>query len=149
MTRRLATLATIARLDDRRLRQAAAELVPLQERLAGLEAEATELDRRRQQESAVTLIEAMPYLGRFLATLRRETDRITAARAAVETAVESKRDEVLDAWRDLRSKEQLRDALLARARTEALLADQTESDERGLQSHARRARLSQRQAVPE
>lgn len=147
MKRRLATLATIARLDDRRLRQAAAELAPLQERIAGLEAEAQELDRRRVQESGVTMVEAMPYLGRFLATLRRERDRIAADRAATEQAAEAKRDEVLLAWRDLRSKEQLRDGILARGRQRVLLAEQAESDERGVQAHARLARLIRRQAV--
>lgn len=149
MKRRLATLATIARLDDRRLRQAAAELAPLQARLAALATEAGELDRRRQQESAVTLVEAMPYLGRFLATLRREADRIAADRAVIERAVEAKRDEVLQAWSDLRSKEHLRDALLARARQRAMQAGQAEADERGVMAHARQTRLSQRQGPPD
>lgn len=149
MKRRLATLATIARLDDRRLRQAAAELAPLQARLAALATEAGELDRRRQQESAVTLVEAMPYLGRFLATLRREADRIAADRAAIEGAVEAKRDEVLQAWSDLRSKEHLRDALLARARHRVMQAGQAEADERGVMAHARQTRLSQRQGPPD
>ena len=149
MTRRLATLATIVRLDDRRLRQVAAELAPLQARLAMLAAEADELDRRRQQESAVTLVEAMPYLGRFLATLRREADRMAADRAAIERAVEAKRDEVLRAWGDLRSKEHLRDALLARARQQAMQAEQAEADEHGVMAHARQTRLSHQQGLPD
>ena len=147
MTRRLATLATIARLDDLRLQQAAAELAPLQARLAMLAAEADELDRRRQEESVVTLVEAMPYLGRFLATLRREADRMAADRAAIEQAVAAKHDEVLQAWSALRSKEHLRDALLARARQQALQAEQGEADERGVMAHARKTRLSQRQGL--
>lgn len=148
MTRRLATLATIARLDDQRLRQHAAELVPLQDRAARLLAEVQELDRRRQTESSVTLIEAMPYLGRFLATLRREKDRLDAESRAVAQAVDAKRDEVLSAWRDLRSKEHLQDAIRDAARHKLALADQAEADERAVQSHARRDRLIRKQAVP-
>lgn len=149
MRRRLATLATVARLDDRRLRQHAAELAPLQDHAARLEAEARELDRRRHQESAVTLIEAMPYLGRFLATLRRETDRLSAERARVDRAVEAKRDAVLEAWRDLRAKEELQAALLSRARARVLQAEQEAADEGAVQAHARRARLIRRQDLPE
>lgn len=145
MKRRLATLATLARLDDRRMREAAAELVPLQDRMARLAAEAQELDRRRQQESAVTVVEAMSYLGRFLATLRREMDRIGADSAATGQAAEAKREQVLDAWRDLRPKENLQAALLHRAAQDRLRAEQQEADEQGGQAHARRA-LSRWQA---
>ena len=143
MKRRLATLATLARLDDRRLREAAAELVPLQDRVARLAAEAQELDRRRQQESTVTLVEAMPYLGRFLVTLRRETDRIASDRVKADKAEDSKREQVLDAWRDLRPKESLQTKLLDHARLERLRVEQAELDERGVQAHVRRSRLSQ------
>lgn len=149
MKRRLATLATIARLDDRRLRQSAAELLPLQDKAARLDAEARELDRRRQQESAITLIEAMPYLGRFLATLKRETDRITQDRATLESAIDAKRQEVLAAWRDLRAKEHLQHRIHDRAQAVRIQAEQAEMDERGVLSHARRARLNRRQAVPD
>lgn len=147
MRRRLATLALIARLDDRRLKQAVVELAPLQARAAALAEEQGELDRRRTEESAVTLIEAMPYLGRFLASLRREMDRIDAEGRAVAQAVDAKRDEVLAAWRDLRSKEQMQDAILAAARHSAAVADQAELDERAIQSYSRRDLPSPRQAV--
>lgn len=145
MTRRLATLATLARLDDRRMQAAAAELVPLQDRIARLDAEAQELDRRRLAESAITQVEAMPYLGRFLATLKREMDRIAADRAGSLQAAEAKREQLLDAWRDLRAKEVLRDALLDRARHELEQAEQDAADEQGLL----RAGVSRRPAVPE
>lgn len=138
MKRRLATLATLARLDDQRMRAAAAELAQVQERLAALSAEAQELERRRQVESTVTEIEAMPYLGRFLETLRRERDRIGADSAAATRVAEVKRGEVLDAWRDLRPKEKLQQALRLRLRQERLLAEQQEADERVSQEHGRR-----------
>lgn len=128
------------------MREAAAELVPLQQRAARLAAEAQELDRRRQLESAVTEVEAMPYVGRFLATIRREMDRIRVDRAATEHAVEAKREHVLDAWRDLRPKEKLQATLQDTARLTRLQADQQESDERGGQAHARLA-LSLRRAA--
>lgn len=138
MKRRLATLATLARLDDQRMRAAAAELAQVQERLAALAAEAQELERRRQVESTVTEIEAMPYLTRFLETLRRERDRIGADSAAATRVAEVKRGEVLDAWRDLRPKEKLQQTLRLRLRQERLLAEQQEADERVSLEHGRR-----------
>lgn len=138
MKRRLATLATLARLDDQRMRVAAAELAQVQERLAALSAEAQELERRRQVESTVTEIEAMPYLGRFLEALRRERDRIRADSAAATRVAEVKRGEVLDAWLDLRPKEKLQQALRLRLRQERSLAEQQEADERVSQEHGRR-----------
>lgn len=149
MKRRLATLATLARLDDRRMREAAAELAPLQDRIAQLAAEAQELDRRRRHESTITLVEAMPYLGRFLVTLRREADRIASDRATTQQAEDLKREQVLGAWRDLRPKEALQAKILDQARHERLRAEQVESDERGVQVHVRRARISQQPTVPE
>jgi hypothetical protein len=144
--RRLATLATLARLDDRRMREAAAELVPLLDRAARLASEAQELERRRKLESAVTELAAMPYLGHFLATHRREMDRIRADSAATEEAVEAKRDEVLEAWKDLRPKERLQASLRGGALQKRLQADQEDSDAEGGQAHARRL-LSQRRAA--
>ncbi len=145
MKRRLATLAMVARLDDRRMREAAAELIPLQDRVARLAAEIDALDRRRQEESRVTEVEALPYLGRFLATLRREMDRIGSDMAATEKAADRKREEVLDAWKDLRPKERLQASLLDRAFQERLRVEQVDADERGGQDHARRS-LSRRRA---
>jgi len=149
VTRRLATLALIARLDDQRLQRHAAELTPLQERAARLDAEAQELDRRRREEGAVTAIEAMPYMGRFLATLRRERDRIDRDARTVAQAIDGKRAEVLAAWRDLRSKEALQDRIRAKAEAERQRAEQAETDERALQQYARQTRPSLGQAVPD
>lgn len=146
MKRRLAMLATLARVDDRRMRDAAADLVPLQDRLSRLAQEAAELERRRQQEGSVSAVEAMPYVGRFLTTLRRETDRIRAERVAVEQAAEVKRAQVLDAWKDLRPKERLQAALRDQVRQDLLQAEQHSADETASQSHARRS-LSRRRAA--
>ncbi|WP_374434144.1 flagellar FliJ family protein [Tabrizicola sp.] len=146
MRRRLATLATLARLDDQRMRAAAAELLPLQDRMARLAAETEVLERRRQEESQVTEVAALPYLGRFLATLRRETDRIAAEIAATAQVAEQKREAVLEAWRDLRPKEGLQARLIDRARQDLLRAEQAAADERGAQDHAREA-LTRRRAL--
>lgn len=146
MRRRLATFATLARLDDQRMRAAAAELLPLQDRMARLAAETEVLERRRQEESQVTEVAALPYLGRFLATLRRETDRIAAEIAATAQVAEQKREAVLEAWRDLRPKEGLQARLIDRARQDLLRAEQAAADERGAQDHAREA-LTLRRAL--
>jgi flagellar biosynthesis chaperone FliJ len=146
MTRRLETLAMMGRLHDRRLSLRAAELAPLQDRASGLAAERAELERRRQEETAVALTEAMPYTARFLLTLRRERDRLSAEKAVVDRAVEAKREEVLEAWRDLRSNTHLREAMLARLLHDRRRAEQAEADERGVMDHARAAPVIRRQA---
>lgn len=147
MRRRLATLATLVRLEDRRMRAAAAELQPLMDHVARLDAEAQELDRRRTLESTVTEVEAMPYLGRFLTVVRGEMDRILRERAGAVRAAEQKRDEVVEAWKDLRGKEQLRDGLLDRMRVDLARSEQAQADEQGGQAHWRRS--TARQAGPQ
>lgn len=147
MKRRLATLATIMRLDDQRIKTHAAELVVLQERAASIAQEASELDRRRQTESSVTTIEAMPYLGYFLATLRGEYARLNAERRAVEQAVDAKRDEVLAAWRDYTSKDHLQQAIYVAARQKRAATEQGEMDERTIQSHVRQSLVNRRPIV--
>ena len=131
------------------MRAAAGELQPLQDRIAWLDTEAQELLRRRVSESTVTDVEAMPYLVRFLATVKRELDRIAKDRTGTVRAADAKREEVLVAWKDLRSKALLRSTLLDRVRREALLDEQGTLDERATQDHLRRSRLKRRPSDPE
>ncbi len=146
MTRRLETLAMLGRLHDRELKLRAADLASLQNQASVLDAERAELERRRYEETSVVLTEAMPYTAQFLLTLRRERDRIAVEKEGVESAVEAKRDEVLDTWRDQRCNQHLRDALLARLLQDRRRSEQAEADERGVMDHARAGSIIRRQA---
>ncbi|MFA8386188.1 MAG: hypothetical protein ACEPO2_11235 [Pelagibaca sp.] len=147
MTRRLATLAMLGRLYDRELSLRAADLAALQDQASGLEAQQAELDRRRTEETAVEMTEAMHYTARFLLTLRKERDRLSTEKEGVEKAVEAKREDVLEAWRDLRCNEQLRDTILTRTLEDNQRREQSEADERGTVDHARARSVIRRPAL--
>ena len=147
MTRRLATLAMLGRLYDRKLNLCAADLAALQDQASGLDAQQAELDRRRTEETAVEMTEAMHYTARFLLTLRKERDRLSTEKEGVEKAVEAKREDVLEAWRDLRCNTQLRETILARMLEDTQRRKQSEADERGTVDHARAGSVIRRQAL--
>lgn len=147
MTRRLATLAMLGRLYDRELNLRAADLATLQDQVSGLEAQQAELERRRHEETAVEMTEAMHYTAQFLLTLRRERDRLSTEKEGVEKAVEEKREDVLEAWRDLRCNTQLRETILTRILQDNQRREQSEADERGTVDHARARSVIRRSAL--
>lgn len=137
MTRRLATLALLGRIYDRELHLRAADLAALQDQASRLKAQQAELDRRRLEETAVEMTEAMHYTARFLLTLRRERERLTTEKAGIEQAMDAKREDVLEAWRDDRCNAQLQETTLARIREDNQRREQSEADERGVVDHVR------------
>lgn len=149
MTRRLSTLALLGRLYERELNLRAADLAALQGQASSLEAQQEELDRRRHEETAVEMIEAMHYTAQFLLTLRRERDRLSTEKEDIEKAVEAKREEVLEAWRDLRCNTQLRDTTSTRILEDSQRREQTEADERGVTDHARARSFIRHSALPD
>ena len=137
MTRRLATLALLGRIYGREIHLRAAELAALQDQALRLKAQQAELDRRRLEETAVEMTEAMHYTARFLLTLRRERERLTTEKAGIEQAMDAKREDVLEAWRDDRCNAQLRETTLVRIREDNQRREQSEADERGVVDHVR------------
>ncbi|WP_425051072.1 hypothetical protein [Psychromarinibacter sp. S121] len=129
MTRRDKTYALLARLHNQQMEAQAGQLVSLQGTAAQLEAERAALEESRRAGASVTMIEAMPYRGQFLTTIRRENLRISNQLHDIEKRIEAQRDKVLECYRDARSAELLGEEARSVAQLAAQETAQAEADE--------------------
>lgn len=139
MKRRLKAIATLVRLQDRVLKAEAAALVEMQGRMSVIEASRSELDRMRREECAVTEPAAMPYVAKFLTTVHREDQRLGHAATILSGQMETRREAVLEAYRELKSTEHLEDRIRIDMGKAAEKKEQDEVSERNIVLHARRS----------
>ena len=111
MADRKKTYALLARLHNRELEVQAKTLVDLQGEMARLEAERNLLEQRRKEGASVTMIEAMPYRGKFLDMMRQENVRISNDIDAMASHLEAQRNRVLLCYQDAKSSETLEENL--------------------------------------
>lgn len=95
MNRRIRAIETLRRLEERELDLLSRELCAVRDAKIEAEARITELDRRASIEASSSLPEALPYIGRFLATLRREQSREAARAQQLSGEIETLRDQVM------------------------------------------------------
>lgn len=138
MSRRLRSLNTIIRLRDQELKTHAAELVGMQAALGHLEAGRAELQRMRVEECRVEDPAAMAYVASFLAQTHRQDRLMARQQDALAVEVETKRREVLEAWREGKVVCHLADRVRDDARRKLERGELQASDERTIMSLGRR-----------
>ena len=95
MQRRLQTIETLRRIEERELEVLARELTAAQTIKAQAEAQIVALQSRALHEAKTTEPEALPYIGRFLATIRREQNRAAHEARAVEGRIDNLQSQVM------------------------------------------------------
>lgn len=133
MNRRIKALNTLHQVEERALEALSVQLSTAQNARAAAEARIDALGRRAQSEARCTDQEALPYVGRFMANLRREQARETATCEQLSGQIETLREGVMAHFTAGRTWEKLAgtltsEILTARARAaEAALEDITQS----------------------
>ncbi|RRH75796.1 hypothetical protein [Falsigemmobacter faecalis] len=131
MSRRLQALQLMQRLEDQDLERLSRDLTQAQGLRARAEGEIAALDSRAGLEARSCVTEALPYIGRFLAELRREQDRQRQVTREMTGRIDALRDTVMASFTRGKSYERLGDQIRSSereerlAREEALLADLT------------------------
>lgn len=129
MRKREQTYALLARLHTQEMETEASTLAALQGEADRLVSERNRLDQSRREGASVTMVEAMPYRGRFLNIVRKENQRLSHLIDDVERRIETQRDKVLEAYRDVRSSEKLREDVKDNIRRAIQHSAQSETDE--------------------
>lgn len=140
MKSRIRSLSAISQIRDQALQERSVELNRMQSHLSQIHQVRKELDRVRVEECRVTMIEALPYVGRFLGNIQAEDDRAAAAEVQVTRMIETKREEVLSAWRDVRSVNHVLGSVNQRMAEQAARAEAAATDERNIISYQRSRR---------
>lgn len=131
MTQRLKALSTLKQIESRALQSLSRALSEAQGARAAAEARITALAERAAREAHVSTPEALPYLGRFMATLRREQAREQEICTGLNGRIEGLRDQVMQHYTAGRSWEMLSDRLQSeiteerQRKSEAMLEDMT------------------------
>jgi hypothetical protein len=141
MKRRLSALATLAKIQDRELDVRASRLIELQSQKQHLLQQHEELERRRIDESDVTLPEAMSYLGHFLNSVRSQEAEIARGGKLIDQKIETQRDEVLEIWQEYKTTRHLEEGILERLKSESDAIEQAQMEERSIIFHARTSLL--------
>lgn len=118
MNRRIAALETLRRIEERGLTALAQELTGAQSAQAEALRRVDDLATRAVTEAQAQSLEALPYVGRFLATLRREQGRERHAAQALEGRIEGLRDQVIERFTAERRYGKLSDDLAAKITAE-------------------------------
>lgn len=111
MNKRIQALETLRRLEERELTALSQQLCAAQNARAEAEARIAHLDQRAAHEASSRETEALPYIGRFLATLRREQGREALRAQALGGQIEGLRDEVMDHFTREKTYDQLSQGL--------------------------------------
>jgi uncharacterized membrane-anchored protein YhcB (DUF1043 family) len=138
MADRKKTYALLARLHNRELEVQAKTLTDLQDGMARLEHDRDMLEKHRREGASVTMIEAMPYRGRFLNMMRKESLRITHEIEAVSSKIETQRQRVLGCYQEAKSSETLHDNICAERIASQNAQDQSQLEEQILLRDIRR-----------
>ena len=133
MNRRIKALETLRRLEERELNTLSRELNAAQGAQSQALGRIETLQQRAVTEASTTATEAIPYVGRFLANLRKEQTRETKISRELEGKIEGLRSEVMQRFAtektyDLLAQSQKAEIIAARSRAaEAALEDLTTS----------------------
>ncbi|MCB5410874.1 hypothetical protein [Pseudogemmobacter faecipullorum] len=118
MTPRLKALSTLQQIESRALQSLSRALSEAQGARAASEARIQALGERAAREARVSSPEALPYLGRFMATLRREQGREQATCQQLSGKIDGLRDQVMQHYTAGRSWEMLSERLQEEIATE-------------------------------
>jgi hypothetical protein len=141
MKRRLSALATLAKIQERELDVRASGLIELQSQKQLLLQQHDELERRRIDESYVTLPEAMSYLGYFLDSVHGHEAKIVRDGELIDRKIETQHDEVLKIWQESKTTRHLEEDILERLKSESDAREQAQMEERSVIFHARTSLL--------
>lgn len=137
MRDRIRSLTAISQIRDQALQERSSELTRMQSDLSRIHNIRKDLERARVEECGVTMIEALPYVGKFLGTIAVEDKKAAVAEAQVTRMIEVKREEVLSAWREVRSVNHVLGSLRDTIAVQAIRAENAATDERNIISYQR------------
>lgn len=134
------TLEQLIRLHRHRLRERQKALVALEAKAAHLRQEADGLEARALIEEATAETSELGTFGwgAYLARVKAERTRLSAARAELQDRIEEARTKLKAAFEELKRIEILRDQKLAAAKAEAKKREQQALDEIAMTQHHRR-----------
>lgn len=148
MADRLRALAVLERLRRHEMEAQARELAVLRAQVARLESDRADLLRRLQDEACIVAIEAAPYVGAYIRSVRSEVARLDAALAHAAPEVAAQEEALSARFRDLRTVA----LALSRTREAAMEAqdrcDAAETDALSITRWSRRAGTSAPWQVP-
>ena len=129
MNRRIKSLETLRQIEERGLNAVARDLTQAQTAFARATGRISELDARAVAEARTTTPEALPYIGRFLANLRREQGREAKVAAELEGQIEVLRSEVMRKFTSERTYDKLSQGLQAQIAAERARAAEAAQDD--------------------
>lgn len=124
MSRRLQALQLMQRVEHQELERLSRDLTQAQGLRARAEGEITALDNRAGLEARSVMTEALPYVGRFLAELRREQDRQRQVARDMTGRIDSLRDTVMSSFTRGKSYERLGEEIRSAEHTERLAREE-------------------------
>ena len=137
MKRRAKAIAILAKLQRDELDREAGELNELRARQQSFTDAHNELERRRIEESDIDMPEAIPYLTRFLKSVREEEGRLQKASQEVDLQIERQKEIVTAVWQEGKTTQHLQDEVRAKLRRQREAQEQSETEERNIIRHNR------------
>ena len=116
--RRIEALLTLRRLEERQLNQLSRQLNAVQAAQAQALQDIDTLQKRSEIEAQSRDVEALPYIGKFLAALRKEQGRAQQVSHHLERQIEGLRSEVMQHFGAERSYDRLAQTTLEALRKE-------------------------------
>ncbi|MFC0281195.1 hypothetical protein ACFOHK_07600 [Falsigemmobacter intermedius] len=124
MNRRLQALQLMQRIENQDLERLSRDLNDAQGRRARAEGEIAALDTRAGLEARSVMTESLPYIGRFLAELRREQDRQRQVTREMTGRIDALRDTVMASFTRGKTYERLGDDIRSAQRCERLAREE-------------------------
>lgn len=138
MKKRLAAIATLAKIQKHELETVSSELIALQAHRSELQKSRDELERKRIEEAGVWSIEAAPYIKTFLESIQKETSQIDQASKTVDERIEQTKTEVIAAWSETKKTDHLETNILQKLKKEQEDREQSQREERTIFEFGRR-----------
>lgn len=135
-------MEAISRIRNHELKGKSADLTRMQSDLGRIQEIRKDLRAARVEAVSVDTVEAMFYVTGFLRTVRNEEVKADQAEAHISGLIEHKREEVMEAWRGVRSVDRLRDSAVAQMLSMEVAAETAVNDERNLIAYGRARRAA-------
>ncbi len=139
-------LTTLIKLNAWGVDQRRRKLGEIMHLIQSLETQARNLEQelvREQQAASASPQEAGYIYGNYANAVIQRRQRIAASIASAETEAADARDDLANAYRDLKKYETVQANRLAEKKKEEARKDQIELDEIGLQGHVRKSNIAQ------
>lgn len=132
MTSRIRTLAVLERLRRNDMEEEARELAALRAHILQLNQNRTDLLDRLQAEARIMTLEAAPYVGAYIRSVRREVAQIDLALSKAAPRAETLEAEMAECFRDVKTLSLALDRATEQEQFEINRRESAEADEQAL-----------------